>query len=91
MTETLEVVDLCLPGLNCPMPVLRAKKALAKMAGGTLLRVVSTSAWRPLREFLDAVILRRMSSAKEENVHRRAFVTDEAAGEYVTVIRRRED
>lgn len=42
MTETLEVVDLCLPGLNCPMPVLRAKKALAKMAGGTLLRVVST-------------------------------------------------
>ena len=23
MTETLEVVDLCLPGLNCPMPVLR--------------------------------------------------------------------
>jgi len=32
-----------------------------------------------------------MSSAKEENVHRRAFVTDEAAGEYVTVIRRRED
>ena len=42
MTETLKAVDLCLPGLCCPMPVLHAKKALAKMAGGTLLRVVST-------------------------------------------------
>ena len=36
MTETLEVVDLCLPGLTCPMPVLRAKKALAQKAGDPL-------------------------------------------------------
>jgi TusA-related sulfurtransferase len=29
-------------GLNCPLPILKAKKALAEMASGQLLRVVST-------------------------------------------------
>ena len=29
-------------GLNCPLPILRAKKALAELASGQLLRVVST-------------------------------------------------
>ncbi|HLL18694.1 MAG TPA: sulfurtransferase TusA family protein [Rubrivivax sp.] len=29
-------------GLNCPLPILKAKKALADMASGELLRVVST-------------------------------------------------
>jgi TusA-related sulfurtransferase len=29
-------------GLNCPLPILKAKKALADMASGQLLRVVST-------------------------------------------------
>ena len=29
-------------GLNCPLPILKAKKALADMASGDLLRVVST-------------------------------------------------
>lgn len=31
-------------GLNCPLPILKAKKALADMTGGQLLRVVSTDA-----------------------------------------------
>ncbi len=31
-------------GLNCPLPILKAKKALAEMASGQLLRVVSTDA-----------------------------------------------
>ena len=31
-------------GLNCPLPILKAKKALADMASGQLLRVVSTDA-----------------------------------------------
>lgn len=42
MTETLQVTELCLPGLNCPMPVLKAKKALANMVAGAQLRVIST-------------------------------------------------
>lgn len=29
-------------GLNCPLPILKAKKALAEMSTGQLLRVVST-------------------------------------------------
>ena len=31
-------------GLNCPLPILKAKKALADMLSGQLLRVVSTDA-----------------------------------------------
>lgn len=31
-------------GLNCPLPILKAKKALADMQGGEVLRVVSTDA-----------------------------------------------
>lgn len=29
-------------GLNCPLPILKAKKALAELTSGQLLRVVST-------------------------------------------------
>jgi TusA-related sulfurtransferase len=29
-------------GLNCPLPILKAKKALAEMQSGQLLKVVST-------------------------------------------------
>lgn len=34
--------ELDVKGLNCPLPILRAKKALADMASGELLRVVAT-------------------------------------------------
>jgi len=37
-------------GLNCPLPILKAKKALADMASGDLLRVVSTDP-SSLRDF----------------------------------------
>ena len=37
-------------GLNCPLPILKAKKALADMASGETLRVVSTDAGS-LRDF----------------------------------------
>ncbi|RJG08057.1 sulfurtransferase TusA family protein [Noviherbaspirillum cavernae] len=29
-------------GLNCPLPILKAKKALAEMASGQVLRVMAT-------------------------------------------------
>ena len=29
-------------GLNCPLPILKAKKALAEMDSGQLLRVIAT-------------------------------------------------
>ncbi len=31
-------------GLNCPLPILKAKKALSEMQSGQILRVVSTDA-----------------------------------------------
>jgi tRNA 2-thiouridine synthesizing protein A len=34
--------DLDTRGLNCPLPILKAKKALADMVSGELLRVIST-------------------------------------------------
>ena len=43
-------VELDTRGLNCPLPILKAKKSLAGMASGHLLRVVSTDAGS-LRDF----------------------------------------
>jgi tRNA 2-thiouridine synthesizing protein A len=34
--------DLDTRGLNCPLPILRAKKALAEMKTGQVLRIVAT-------------------------------------------------
>jgi TusA-related sulfurtransferase len=34
--------DLDTRGLNCPLPILKAKKALADMVSGETLRVLST-------------------------------------------------
>ncbi len=40
MTEYDEELDLC--GLNCPLPTLRASKALAAMEPGQVLHVIAT-------------------------------------------------
>ena len=34
--------DLDARGLNCPLPILKAKKALADMASGEVLRIMAT-------------------------------------------------
>ena len=34
--------ELDASGLNCPLPILKAKKALASLRGGQVLRVVAT-------------------------------------------------
>lgn len=44
MEHTVIDVDLDTRGLNCPLPILKAKKALAQMQSGQVLRVVSTDA-----------------------------------------------
>lgn len=41
--ETMEFQrDLDARGLNCPLPILKAKKALAEMESGQVLRIVAT-------------------------------------------------
>jgi TusA-related sulfurtransferase len=44
--DALPAIDKSLDtrGLNCPLPILKAKKALAEMTTGQLLKVVSTDA-----------------------------------------------
>ncbi|HET7764372.1 MAG TPA: sulfurtransferase TusA family protein [Burkholderiales bacterium] len=41
MTTTFDK-DLDVRGLNCPLPILRAKKALADLGSGQVLRVQAT-------------------------------------------------
>ncbi|QNM96539.1 sulfurtransferase TusA family protein [Chitinimonas koreensis] len=36
-----------LSGLNCPLPILRAKKALADLPGGTVLHLICTDPGTP--------------------------------------------
>lgn len=41
--ETMEFhKDLDARGLNCPLPILKAKKALAELESGQVLRIVAT-------------------------------------------------
>ncbi len=43
MTETMDEATLLdVKGLQCPMPLLKAKKALNELAPGSLLRVQAT-------------------------------------------------
>ena len=41
-------------GLTCPIPILKAKKALAEMAGGMTLEIVATDPPRPRILWLSA-------------------------------------
>lgn len=47
------VLDAC--GLHCPLPLLKAKQALASLSAGQLLEVHSTDAgsWRDMASFTD--------------------------------------
>ncbi|GGY64673.1 hypothetical protein GCM10007387_53840 [Pseudoduganella albidiflava] len=42
-TETMEFhKEIDARGLNCPLPILKAKKALAELESGQVLRIVAT-------------------------------------------------
>jgi tRNA 2-thiouridine synthesizing protein A len=76
MSETL----LDVKGLNCPLPVLRANRALRSMAGGERLRVLAT----------DRAAVSDFQSFCRETGH--ALVAwSEEAGVFSFVIRKRED
>ena len=42
MTATQHDKELDARGMNCPLPILRAKKALGELASGQVLRIVAT-------------------------------------------------
>jgi tRNA 2-thiouridine synthesizing protein A len=60
-------------GLNCPLPILKAKKALADMASGDVLKVVATDpgSVRDFQEFARQTgnVLLEQTSANDEFVH----------------------
>jgi tRNA 2-thiouridine synthesizing protein A len=43
--------ELDTSGLNCPLPILKAKKALAEMTSGQVLRIIATDAGS-IRDFV---------------------------------------
>ena len=65
-------------GLNCPLPILKAKKALSDMASGELLKVVATDNGS-LRDF--------QAFAKQTG---NELVDQQAVGEeFIHILRRR--
>lgn len=67
-------------GLNCPLPILKAKKALADMLAGQLLRVVCTDAGS-IRDF--------QAFAKQT---KNELVDQQTVGEdFIHVLKRRTD
>ncbi len=78
--QTMENVytELDARGLNCPLPILRAKKALADMVPGELLRVLCTDPGS-MRDF--QAFARQTGNELVEQVS--------AEDEFVHVLRRR--
>ena len=65
-------------GLNCPLPILKAKKALAEMTSGQTLRVIATDSGS-VRDF----------QAFAKQTGNELLEQDTAGPEYVSVLRRR--
>jgi TusA-related sulfurtransferase len=65
-------------GLNCPLPILKAKKALSELGSGDLLRVLATDPGS-VRDF-QAFARQTGNELLEQN---------QAGSEYVHVLRRR--
>jgi len=65
-------------GLNCPLPILKAKKALAEMLSGQLLKVVATDTGS-LKDF----------QAFAKQTGNELVQQDTAGSEYIHILRRR--
>jgi len=65
-------------GLNCPLPILRAKKVLAEMASGEVLRVVATDPGS-MRDF----------KAFARQSGNELLAQESAGGEFIHYLRRR--
>lgn len=65
-------------GLNCPLPILKAKKALADMHSGQTLKIIATDSGS-IRDF----------QAFAKQTGNELMGQDAANGEYITVLKRR--
>lgn len=78
MSDMAVDTELDVRKLECPLPILRAKKSLAGMSSGQVLRVVATDNKSP-KDFED--FCRKTGNE--------LLATTEHAGEYTFLIRRR--
>ena len=70
--------ELDVRGLNCPLPILRTKKSLNDMTSGQVLKVVATDPGS-VRDF----------QAFSKQTGNQLLVSDENAGEYLFVLRKK--
>jgi TusA-related sulfurtransferase len=56
-------------GLNCPLPILKAKKALNELTAGQMLKVIATDpgSWRDFEAFARQTGNELVSQEKTEN------------------------
>jgi tRNA 2-thiouridine synthesizing protein A len=71
-------VELNVRQLACPLPILRAKKSLAFMSSGQILKVVATDSGSP-RDFVDFC----------NKTGNELLSSTELGGEFIILIRRR--
>lgn len=69
-------------GLNCPLPILKAKKALADLASGQLLKVVATDVGS-VRDF------QAFAKQTGNELVEQTSEGDEGAKEFIHILRRR--
>ena len=65
-------------GLNCPLPILKAKKALAELASGQTLKVIATDSGS-LRDF----------QAFAKQTGNELVVQETAGADFISVLKRR--
>lgn len=65
-------------GLNCPLPILKAKKSLADMTSGQTLKIISTDSGS-VRDF----------QAFAKQTGNDLLLQESAGGEHTTVLKRR--
>jgi tRNA 2-thiouridine synthesizing protein A len=67
MTTIAETLDA--RGMNCPLPILRTRKALNQLASGAILEVISTDpgSVKDMASFCTQTGNRLVSSSEEDN------------------------
>ena len=78
-TQTTADKEIDTRGLNCPLPILKAKKALADLTSGQVLRVLAT----------DPGSLRDFQAFARQTGNELVEQQQTPAGEYIHVLRRR--
>ncbi len=78
MSDTAFDAELDVRQLACPLPILRAKKSLAFLSSGQVLRVVATDKGSP-KDFVDFC----------EKTGNELISSTEQGGEFIFLIRRR--